>query len=152
MPSGRGNFASADGNHRSPNPAQSRAVYSSRRAAGLGRREKEWKALQARRRKVPWVAECHRLVFWGRYHGLAQISAHASQWNDGPRAFVEIFANASSDTRITGGNPLPGRNMFLKESMMSLEIADMCNPLEVYRGIPTAVSVGGRNWPTRGHF
>ena len=99
MPSGRGNFAGADGNHRSPNPAQSKPVYSSRRAVGLGRREKEWKAIQAQRRKVAWVAECHRPVFWGRHHRLAQISAHASQWNGGRYVFVEISANASSDTR-----------------------------------------------------
>ena len=34
---------------------------------------------------------------------------------------------------------MTGRNVFNKE-MMSLEIADLCSPLEVHQGIPAAVS------------
>ena len=43
--------------------------------------------------------------------------------------------------RTSGGSSLTGRKVFHKE-MMSLEIADLCNPLEVYQGIPAAESIG----------
>ena len=59
-------------------------------------------ALQAQRRQVSSVVGYHRPVFWGGYDGLALISAHVSQWDNGPCVPENIdfaVANTSSDVR-----------------------------------------------------
>ena len=56
-------------------------------------------ALQAQRRYVIWVIGYHRPIFRGRDDGHAPISAHVSQWNNGPCVLMIFVANTSSDIR-----------------------------------------------------
>ena len=45
-------------------------------------------AFQARRRQVPLGVGDPFPILWGGDDGFAPISAHVSQWNDGPHVFV----------------------------------------------------------------